>query len=110
MELKREQIVKALECCSENEDCSHCPCWENCKCINSLLRDALALIRELTEECKKWQSRLEIECDYTKADTVRKMQEELVSEPLPIFVYEGERLVTCKRINDVADKLLREVE
>ena len=32
---------------------------------------------ELTQECKKWQGRVKIECEYTKADTVREMQERL---------------------------------
>ncbi len=32
---------------------------------------------ELTQECKKWQGRVKIECEYTRADTVRKMQEML---------------------------------
>ena len=32
---------------------------------------------ELAQECKKWQGRLKIECEYTKADTVRKMQESI---------------------------------
>lgn len=32
---------------------------------------------ELTQECKKWQSRIKIECEYTEKITVRKMQEML---------------------------------
>lgn len=30
---------------------------------------------ELREECEKWKSRIPIECEYTKADTVKKMRE-----------------------------------
>ncbi len=30
---------------------------------------------ELEQVCKKWQGRLNIECEYTRADTVRKMQD-----------------------------------
>ena len=53
-----------------------------CKLRERDHNDALDLLykeeeknEELTKECKKWQSRLKIECEYTKADTVRKMQE-----------------------------------
>ena len=54
MELNREQIIKALECC-ENEFCDAC---DNCpsppntsgNCVVFVMRDALALIKELTEE------------------------------------------------------------
>lgn len=52
----REQIVKALEICTDEttEFCTGCPFIENGGCKqSSLLKLALALIRELTEENKK---------------------------------------------------------
>ena len=117
MELNREKIVKALVCCSKHPmRCEKCPYLGVSCCTNEHRKDALALIREQAEEIERLR---ESGVDYrnipyikseVRADTVRRMQEELVSEPLPFFVYEGERLGTCKRINDVADKLLREVE
>lgn len=78
MELSQEQIIKALECCASPEyKCEECPIDQNkkddCKCAEFLAQNALALIKELTQECKKWQGRLEIECEYTRADTVKKM-------------------------------------
>ena len=126
MELNREQIVKALDA-FHNRILSSKLSEKVTESEMMAVVDALALIQELTEENERLNSinkplvtnnsELETELAQTydllekaKADTVRKMQEELVSEPLAIFVYEGERLVTCKRINDVADKLLREVE
>ena len=35
---------------------------------------------ELEQVCKKWQGQLNIECEYTRADTVRKMQERLKAQ------------------------------
>lgn len=56
MELNREQIVKALECCSDC-NCPECPyvptedCYKGTMgCSEQMMRNALALIRELTEE------------------------------------------------------------
>lgn len=91
MELNREQIIKALESCikAQCENCCNLGNWhEQWNCMTDIMKNALALIKELTEEnerlhascteltqeCKKWQERVKIECDYTKADTVRKVQ------------------------------------
>lgn len=48
MELNREKIVKALECCSA-DDCDNCPNTFG-NCYANLAGYALAIIRELTEE------------------------------------------------------------
>lgn len=58
MELNAEQIVKALECCSKGttEDCAKCPRFDGDRtlstedCMEILMRNALALIKQLTEE------------------------------------------------------------
>lgn len=50
-ELNREQIIKVLECCTTNGDCPKCLYNDDTSlCINRILKDALALIKELTEE------------------------------------------------------------
>ena len=87
--MDREQIVKALECC-RGKGCKECPCNCNCAtCISTLMGDALALIRELTEENERLEKEVdrlsqvvlyhdsitEMEVAEAKADTVRKMQE-----------------------------------
>lgn len=46
--MDREQIVKALECCSK-DDCDNCPNTFG-NCYSNLAKDALSLIKELTEE------------------------------------------------------------
>ena len=55
MELKRDEIIKALECCKTTtpEDCIECP-YRNkgnslyTGCVNTLVKDTLSLINELT--------------------------------------------------------------
>lgn len=76
--MNREQIVKALECCSTDiPNCHECP-YKECK--PSLSREALALIRELTEENEKIGiENFKLICSLSriKEETVRKMQERL---------------------------------
>jgi hypothetical protein len=66
MELNREQIIKALEFCAEHEYCASCPCDNECIGMESLMLDALALIKELTEEL-----------DDAKRDTIPKLKRSL---------------------------------
>lgn len=53
MELKQDEIIKALECCALG-DCYPCPYskWK-AGCRDEMCGDALALIKELTEENDK---------------------------------------------------------
>ena len=54
--MEREQIIKALECCTglyDDKDCTVCPIFNNKACAVYLLQDALSLIKELTEENEK---------------------------------------------------------
>ena len=53
MELNREQIIKALECCdADNPTCGDCPCYDNHDYCWNLNKHILSLINELTEERK----------------------------------------------------------
>ena len=59
--MEREQIVKALECCI-NCDCRNCPSNQpEAICVSKLMKNALALIKELTEENEKIR---ESECNH----------------------------------------------
>lgn len=82
MELNRDQIVKALECCV-NHMCNECPLRDG-RCANGEMgRLALAIIKELTEENERLHAsctELEQKCASVKSDTVRKMQERLTLE------------------------------
>lgn len=57
MELKQDEIIKALECCTSpdrNCDCGYeCPYGDLIFCTQSLMAHTLALIKELTEENEK---------------------------------------------------------
>jgi hypothetical protein len=134
--LNAEQIKKALECCSSSDGVSACesgcPYWggdyDTCPCIedpNFIVKNALALIKELTEEneglhascteltqeCKKWQSRLEIECEHTEKITVRKMRKSLYDEFLKIArcqVADEPNMRSCE-VFAILDKIANEL-
>ena len=71
-ELNREQIMKAMECCYNNNlSCLDCPFQETDKYIecSSLTISALALIKELTEENERLKS-VEFTCGFVKPHKV----------------------------------------
>lgn len=133
MELKkREEIVKTLECCISGRPCRECGYKDKSKdtfgCRKQLLNNALALIKELTEELK------DLEADYdrvyeqaeadihgnmadggtschwcidkTKRDTVKRMQEGL-KEYLDDFYNSGEDELLD--VPDLIDQIAKEI-
>ena len=52
MELNREQIIKALECCTVGigTECEKCPYMRTAYCNDVLKKDILCYIKELTED------------------------------------------------------------
>ena len=126
MELNREQIVKALECCVDGNSCEECP-YDSAVltvCTTNMARDALALIRELTEEKERiahesachrqtvidnLQRSLEYlyeETERVKADTVRKMQERLKAQFCDMCEYGGYDV--RRTIDQIAQEMLEE--
>lgn len=104
MELKeREEIINDLERCTVLQNCKGCEYKGDVsvECTIRLMRDALSLIKELSEEIKDLeedydrvyeQAEADIHgniadggtschwcIDKTKADTVRKMQEKILA-------------------------------
>lgn len=89
--MNREQIVKALECCTAKPraECGKCPYFlGNGRCKHAKMQsDALSLIREMEIELEAMRTaanslkmhyeKLTEENDRLRADTVRKMQERL---------------------------------
>ena len=79
MELNREQIKKALECCGEynhGQPCKECPYMydelaDNEICSNRMAQDALSLIKELT---------VELEAMRGAANSYKMHNEELTEE------------------------------
>ena len=95
MKLNREQIIKALECCI-NDECDKCGrTFGNCQ-VN-LMFDALALIKELTEENKKLYAsytELERKCaslndasSRIKANTVQSMRSRIKARCIAGGIY-----------------------
>ena len=75
-EMKPEDVMRALECCTFNPNCDECP-FDGVDCIN-LDQLALALLREKDEEIKglvdgwsKDQDRWEKLCDEKNAEIER---------------------------------------
>lgn len=84
MELKRDEIIKALECCI-NDECDKCGVpFGNCQA--NLMQDALALIKELS------QANEQLSESY---DHLEKTKDELFSERARL-VLENERLMREK--------------
>lgn len=108
MELKREEIVKALECCT-NCNCDVCPYVPEqgthkgtIGCNDELMINAISLINELTEENERlmdecgnqstlWRQHFESIYETAKgtviADTVKKMQKEIEARCIKGGIY-----------------------
>ena len=79
-ELNAEQIIKALECCTHRPRCRECP--YTIKQCENVRKDALALIKELTEKNEKIgidNFNLICELSRIRADAVRELQDELIT-------------------------------
>ena len=95
MELNREQIIKALEFCANNDDCVGvmCPYYAT-GCENEMPKDALSLIKELT------QANEQLSESY---DHLEKTKDELLDERSRL-TEENERL------EKLSDDLGRDVD
>lgn len=112
--LNREQIIKALECCTR-QDCDRCPLDRpNPDCLVTLPQNALDLIKELIEErdrCLKALSVLSDNIgllkDKAKADAVQKMHEKLkaeLNEHYSLYF----RVLSGELIDQIAKEMLEE--
>lgn len=125
MELNREQIVKALECCASNSltDCNRCPIDEqkkdNCECGRYLAIQALALIRELTEENERLRAEVSVKkklldkCEERfssiKADTVRKMLQRIKEDALSVSLLSNPPKFMLEISEDALDQIAKEL-
>ena len=132
MELKkRKEIIKALECYASGKlvECEQCPLDKthlfNATCVQTMCENALALIKELTEEIKDLEADYErvyeqaeadihgnmadggTSChwciDKTSADTVKRMQEKI----LALSTY-GTINISTWHLEQVAKEVLEE--
>ena len=90
-ELNRDQIIKALECCASRciTDCRYCPYAHESECHRLVLTNALALIKELTEELTHKETAYnelyeltteEIKDLYAERDRLTEENERLIAE------------------------------
>jgi predicted RNase H-like nuclease (RuvC/YqgF family) len=125
--MEKEQIVKALEVCSNYQnfgDCDKCPAREGCDNENGFLeKEALSLIREQekrieeleaeNEKLKKprymvysdGRSEMIPSVESVRADTVRKMHDEIKRRLLKGGIFPA--FVACV-IDNVAREMLEE--
>lgn len=59
--MEKEQIIKALECCS-GSDCRRCPYFGHITCISLMRKDSIALIKQQDEQIFQLENRLK-ECE-----------------------------------------------
>jgi hypothetical protein len=76
MGLNANEIKKALECCTTNGDCPKCLYNDDTSlCINRILKDALSLIKKLTEESERLHAsctELTRKCASLEADVAKE--------------------------------------
>ena len=112
--MEKEQIVKALEVCSNYQgfgDCDKCPAREGCDNENSFLeKEALSLIREqekrieyLTLEYAGFEAGAKDAARFIQAETVRKMQSEIKSRCIAVGAL---NLIVDTIIDAVADEMI----
>ena len=99
MELNREDIIKALECCaSPNYICGECPIdqkiKEDCVCGQFASQLALTLIKQLTEENERLKEKADRHLDNLKAVLDERAEEksgvEKVINEIADLMWQGE--------------------
>ena len=115
--LTDSEIIKALECCSEENKCRQCPYYNkgNFKCLNyKFFKDLLDLINRLQAEnerlkksLKEQGKRLAIERGqkYEQIDIIIKLKDQLITAKAEAYKEFADRL---KRIPS-ADKDVQEI-
>ena len=89
MKINGEQVIKALECCTNRDKpCGECILHEDKLCTITMANGALSLIKELTEENERLRGQnIDLAAELKKClkagwavevHTVRKMQERLI--------------------------------
>lgn len=110
--MERDDIIKALECCTEQDYCVLCPCDNECIGMESLMLDALSLIKELTEENGNLRAST---IDYrnipnivaeARADTVKEMKNRIAQK---IGTYTKESYVYVHAWFKLIDKIAKEM-
>ena len=89
--MKKDEIKKALELCSKDEDCEKCPYCNHYRCDRALQKDSFVLITEQEQENK----RLEEETSNIRKETAREILDMLYDMGI------DKEMLECCRIFDV---------
>lgn len=89
--MTKDEIKKALELCSKDEDCEKCPYCNHYRCDRALQKDSFVLITEQEQESK----RLEEETSNIRKETAREILDMLYDMGI------DKEMLECCRIFDV---------
>ena len=89
--MTKDEIKKALELCSKDEDCEKCPYCNHYRCDRALQKDSFVLITEQEQENK----RLEEETSNIRKETAREILDMLYDMGI------DKEILECCRIFDV---------
>ena len=89
--MTKDEIKKALELCSKDEDCEKCPYCNHYRCDRALQKDSFVLITEQEQENK----RLEEETSNIRKETAREILDMLYDVGI------DKEMLECCRIFDV---------
>lgn len=117
--MKKEEIVKALEVCSNYQgfgDCDKCPAREGCDTEGGVLeREALSLIREqdkrieeLTLENAGFEAGAKAAAKFVRAATVQKMVDRLKEKIIDVDTDDATLWMECVTVEDI-DQIAKEI-
>ena len=89
--MTKDEIKKALELCSKDEDCEKCPYCNHYRCDRALQKDSFVLITEQEQENK----RLEEETSNIRKEMAREILDMLYDMGI------DKEMLECCRIFDV---------
>ena len=89
--MTKDEIKKALELCSKDEDCEKCPYCNHYRCDRALQKDSFVLITEQEQENK----RLEEETSNIRKETAKEILDMLYDIGI------DNEMLECCRIFDV---------
>lgn len=114
MELNRDQIIKALECCLVESNCMGCPLHYQYEtdCLKYAGEKALSLIKKLNEENERLRDtayRLECEVHRERADTVRKMLQRIKEDAIAVSLLSNPPKFMLEIREDALDQIAKEI-
>ena len=113
------EIIKALECCIEDEDCSHCPSTKEMPyCSNDIMAGALNLIKRQQAEIERLGELLRIKAEGENIlnDVIAEQQAELEDLREIVFMDRTEEIkkknkeLKSEAVKEFGDKLKNKIK